>query len=143
MWYVWILLFKIILYLSIYFCMIDFLSYFVIYLGWFCGYFGLRFSIIMFDKFWRFVVWYWWCVWRNSCICVKCFLRLIIDILFLKLLFDWYNFLVYWDIYFWLMILIFEVNYYYCLLKKKINISVLEVGFKMNNIGLNLWDVIL
>ena len=59
------------------------------------------------------------CVWRNSCTRAKCFSRLIIDISLPKLSFDRYNFLVYWDIYSWLMISIFEANYYYCLLKKK------------------------
>ena len=41
------------------------------------------------------------------------------------------------------MISIFEANYYYCLLKKKTNISVPEVGSKMNNTGLNSRDAIL
>lgn len=83
------------------------------------------------------------CVWRNSCTRAKCFSRLIIDISLPKLSFDRYNFLVYWDIYSWLMISIFEANYYYCLLKKKTNISVPEVGSKMNNTGLNSRDAIL
>lgn len=117
--YAWTLLFKIISYLSTYLRTTDSPSHFAIYLGWFCGYFGSRPSTTTLDKFWRLVVWHWRCVWRNSCTRAKCFSRLIIDISLPKLSFDRYNFLVYWDIYSWLMISIFEANYYYCLLKKK------------------------
>lgn len=134
--YAWTLLFKIISYLSTYLRTTDSPSHFAIYLGWFCGYFGSRPGTTTLDKFWRLVVWHWRCVWRNSCTRAKCFSRLIIDISLPKLSFDRYNFLVYWDIYSWLMISIFEANYYYCLLKKKTNISVPEVGSKMNNTGL-------
>lgn len=141
--YAWTLLFKIISYLSTYLRTKDSPSHFAIYLGWFCGYFGSRPSTTTLDKFSRLHVWHLRCVWRNSCTRAKCFPRLIIDISLPKLSFDRYNFLVYWDIYSWLMISIFEANYYYCLLKKKTNISAPEVGSKMNNTGLNSRDAIL